>query len=295
MEHDKVFYHICKDKALISITGPDKLDFLQGILTQDVYKLNYQKGIYASVLNAQGRFLYDMFLTTIDEAIIIEIDSWYKEVFMKQLNMYKLRSKITIDDYEGLEVLCTNDPHAAPFKDFSLGAEVETSFKSVVAFVDPRHPDLGIRALVKPDHGKLSDLTFYIDFCADLGVPSFNYMFLPGTAIPLEIGLDDLNAIDWDKGCYIGQELTARTKYQGVIRKKLMAFTKLKKIPENRFNLIRPNVIQTNMPIYDENLEEVADVYLAGTNTLLAMCRLTKSVTTKLIWDNYYVRQYIKL
>lgn len=170
-------------RSFIAISGPDRVVFLQGILTQDVIKLQDEKIQFAALLSPQGKILHDMFLIALDDAILIDTQAQYAETLLKRLAMYKLRAKVTIEK--------TTPP------DISLP--------------DPRHPELPLRNYLSPVTCHLSPLP--------LGIPELGRDFEPDQIVPLDAGYDLLNAVSFTKGCYVGQEVTARMHYKNIARR----------------------------------------------------------------------------
>ena len=202
----------------IEVKGRDSAEFLQGLITNDIYKCNNSKNIlYSCLLSPQGKFLADFFISKPGNYFLIEIHEKYFETFCNKLNMYKLRSKIEINQNTKLISLIFFN------KDIS---QFSGSFNS---FKDPRNNNLGIKIYI---NSKSSDLKI-ID-----KVKEFNYDFykemliknlIPNSAddliekksLLLENNFQNINAIDWNKGCYVGQEITARMKYRSLLKKQI--------------------------------------------------------------------------
>jgi len=166
-------------RSYIEVGGDDRVAFLQGILTQDVSRLAEQKIQFAALLSPQGKILHDMFLIDQGQHILIDTASAYKEVLLKRLTMYKLRAKVTL---------------------------AEGNAPSTI-LPDPRHvqlPPLGA--------GNLAERV-------ELGIPEFGIDIAPDSMTAMDAGYDLLNAISFTKGCYVGQEVTARMHYKSIARK----------------------------------------------------------------------------
>jgi folate-binding protein YgfZ len=192
-----------EDRAVIALSGPDARSFLQGLITNDVDALAPEKTLYAALLTPQGKILFD-FLIADDGAENLLLDCWApgREALFKRLKMYRLRAKVDIELRDDLAVFAAWD--GPPL----LGN----------AFEDPRLPALGQRAIApKQDDGKHAYLTHRLS----LGVPE-GPDFGSDRMFALDAGLDELHAIAFDKGCYVGQELTARMKHRGIARKRLL-------------------------------------------------------------------------
>ena len=225
-------------RALIAVTGEDRRAFLQGIVSNDVARAVPGRAIWSAFLTAQGRFLHEFFMSEApwvdgNEAIILEGEADRRADLVKRLTMYRLRSKASVAPLADKKVYALWGDGAAA----SLGLEDRPgeagSFAGGMVFVDPRLAGAGLRAWL-PD-GAEADLRKagfepapLVDWDArriGLGLPDGSRDLVPEKAILLENGFDELSGVDWQKGCYMGQELTARTKYRGLVRKRLMPVT----------------------------------------------------------------------
>jgi folate-binding protein YgfZ len=223
---------IARDRALISLTGEDRQAFLQGLVSNDVAKVTPVQAIYAAFLTAQGKYLHDIFIAADGERLLIECEVARRADLLRRLSLYKLRSKVALAEENALFVgLYFGEDTLAGL---NLAAGEARATDGTVAFVDPRLAALGTRAylpasLLPPETGGRED---YDRLRISLGVPDGSRDLPVEKAILLENGFDELNAIDWDKGCYMGQELTARTRYRGLVRKRLMPVTIEGPVPE---------------------------------------------------------------
>jgi folate-binding protein YgfZ len=218
---------LARDRALISVSGADRIAFLQGLVSNDVAKVSAGRALYAAFLTAQGKYLHDIFIAAIGERLLIECEAARRPDLVRRLSLYKLRSQVALSEENGLSV-------GLYFGEGALGALglPETSGQarveqSGVVFVDPRLAALGARAYLS-GAGLPTETATTADYDRlriSLGVPDGSRDLPVEKAILLENGFDELNAIDWDKGCYMGQELTARTRYRGLVRKRLMPVT----------------------------------------------------------------------
>jgi folate-binding protein YgfZ len=228
---------LAPDRGVIAITGEDRVAFLQGLVSNDVAKVAADHAVYAALLTAQGRYLHDFFILShsdakTGEALLIEVERERLPDLLKRLSLYKLRSKVALKDVsdEWAVALLWGDGAAARLK-LEDRAGNAIALEGGLAFIDPRLAALGARALLPIDQAEieLSAMGFAIGKRAEydalrlkLGVPDGARDLPVEKAILLESGFDELNGIDWDKGCYMGQELTARTKYRGLVRKRLL-------------------------------------------------------------------------
>jgi folate-binding protein YgfZ len=226
-------YHLPPDRAVITVAGEDRQAFLQGLISNDTAKITPDRAIYATLLTAQGRFLFDLFLMGEADRYLVDCAAPRRADLIKRLTMYKLRSKVTIADADADScVVLLFGEGVLDRIGLGQGAGTAGAFGNGVAYVDPRLPDLGVR-LVLPrvtaretleglSAAEDPDGAAYHRRRIALGVPDATRDLTPEKSILLENGFDELNAIDWQKGCYMGQELTARTRYRGLVRKRLL-------------------------------------------------------------------------
>ncbi len=229
---------ILESRGVLRVTGPDARPFLQGMISNDVDKLTPERALWAAFLTPQGKFLHDFFLVQPAasaagaEAILLDCEAARRDDLRRRLGIYKLRAKATVEDASaeyrvaalfGDEALSAVDLPAEPGR--ALAAAGGT------VYVDPRLAALGARALLPAatadralaDAGfALADLAAYDSLRISLGIPDGSRDLEVEKALLLEIGFDELHGIDWKKGCYVGQELTARTKYRGLVKKRLL-------------------------------------------------------------------------
>ena len=225
---------IARNRALISLSGEDRQAFLQGLVSNDVAKASATRAIYAAFLTAQGKYLHDIFIAAVGERLLIECEAPRRADLLRRLSLYKLRSKVTLAEENALSVGLYFGDGALGALHLPADAGQARSEHGGVVFVDPRLAALGARAYLPTaslpaETGSAED---YDRLRISLGVPDGSRDLPVEKAILLENGLDELNAIDWDKGCYMGQELTARTRYRGLVRKRLMPVAIEGPVPE---------------------------------------------------------------
>jgi folate-binding protein YgfZ len=215
-------FSLSPHRSVIAIGGADRVDFLQGLISNDTTKVAPGRAIWAALLTPQGRFLNDMFVADGgDDTLLLETERERAAALAKKLSLYKLRSKVTVENRgETLEVAVAYGPDAA----------TTLPIEGTIAFVDPRLGELGIRViaptgtaatLLQSRGFSAAPLQSYDELRVTLGVPDGSRDLVVDKALLLENGFDELNGVDWQKGCYMGQELTARTKYRALIRKRL--------------------------------------------------------------------------
>jgi folate-binding protein YgfZ len=196
------------NRGFLRLSGPDRLTFLQGLVSNDVNKVAPGRAVYSCLLTPQGKFLHDFFLVADGDSLLVECEADRRADLAQRLKMYKLRSKIEITE--------------ADYAAFAVFGSVPP-VPGAIAFPDPRAPALETRMLAAADP-EASPLAFedYDRLRISEAVPDGSRDMEVGKAILLENNIDLLNGVSWDKGCYTGQELTARTRYRGLIKKRLV-------------------------------------------------------------------------
>ena len=226
---------ILDDRAILAVGGPDRRQFLQGLVSNDVEKLAPDRALYAALLTAQGKYLHDFIMVDAGETIWLDCEAARLVDLKRRLSMYRLRAKVTVDEAAGLAVgaLFGHDASAALGLPEEAGAARPR--EGGIVLIDPRLSALGARVVMERE--RLADLAGGRDAGAplftqaefaeydrlrlSLGVPDGSRDLVIDKSILLESGFDELHGVDWQKGCYVGQELTARTKYRGLIKKRL--------------------------------------------------------------------------
>lgn len=194
-------------RTVIQLSGADKVSFLQGLVTNDVSKIDKESPLYTAFLTPQGKFLFDLFIFQVDDNWWIDCERERAKELIKRLTLYKLRSQIELLDL------------SVSYRVFAQWKETFTG--NGIAINDPRLPQLGQRIYLETGQESLP-LSTYDAHRLSLGVPDGSRDIPIDKGIILECGFDELHAIDWNKGCYMGQELTARTRYRGLVRKRLL-------------------------------------------------------------------------
>ena len=216
-----------EDRGVLAVGGPDRASFLQGLVSNDTTQISAERAIYAALLTAQGKYLHDFMLAEVGETIWLDGEAARLADLKRRLSLFRLRAKVTIDERPDLTVAAVVGNTA-----FGLPSEpgAASQLGDGVAFVDPRLAELGTRVILPREQlgGVLSeagaveaDFAEYDQLRLSLGVPDGSRDLVLDKSILLESGFDELHGVDWNKGCYIGQELTARTKYRGLIKKRL--------------------------------------------------------------------------
>ena len=213
-----------EDRGVLAIAGADTRSFLQGLITNDIDRVSPGTAIYAALLTPQGKYLFDFFIAQLDDTLLLDVEADRAADLMQRLTMYKLRAAATIEDWsDRFDVWAVlGEPDALP----ALPDAGEAgAWQDGVLLRDPRLPGLGLRALVpagtSPDlpAGTMAD---YDAIRLAHGVPDGSRDIEVDKNFILEANADALNGVDFDKGCYVGQELTARMHHRGKLKKRLL-------------------------------------------------------------------------
>ena len=207
-----------KDAGFIVVSGVDSIDFLQSILTANVATVDVGDCRPAALLTPQGRILIDMMIyRPSDQDIYLQTDQERASDLLNRLRRYRLRRPVTIEQIPGMHLTLW----------WGYEGTVKPDNKSI--FLDPRHADLGCRIISKSADlpSALNDAkpSSHGDWQARRivqAIPEGAIDLVPERALLLEAGLDQLAAVDFEKGCYIGQEVTARTHYRGLVKRRLL-------------------------------------------------------------------------
>ncbi|HEX6978417.1 MAG TPA: folate-binding protein [Alphaproteobacteria bacterium] len=221
---------ILRNRGVLAIAGDDRRTFLQGLISNDINKVDSSHVIYSGFLTAQGRYLHDFFVAEIGDTFYLDCEADRLDDLRRRLSLYKLRAKVTLTPASD-RMIC--GALFGPKTLATLGLPEEPGlarpFGGGIVYVDPRLVGLGARALIPKDNAdalasagfKPGAFEAYDRLRLSLGVPDGSRDLPVEKALLLENGFDELNGVDWKKGCYVGQELTARMKYRALVRKRL--------------------------------------------------------------------------
>ncbi len=243
---------ILHHRGVARVAGPEVRDFLQGIVSNDVARVSTEQAVWTAFLTPQGKFLHEFFLVKAPEAAVgpegapdaaagpEETPSFLMDAeaerlgdLLRRLTIYKLRAKLALSDAtEEFSVAALFGEGALERLGLDAGRPGHAvAFAGGRAYVDPRLPALGARAIL-PREGAREALAAagFAEATLDdhdrlrlsLGVPDGSRDLEVEKSLLLESGFEELNGLDWDKGCYMGQEVTARTKYRGLVKKRLL-------------------------------------------------------------------------
>ena len=210
-------YFISENSSIILVEGKDKYSFIQGIISNDIEILRKKPSIYCSMLTPQGRFLYDFFISNLNDMFCIECDNSIQQELYERLLMYKLRSDVKIRLDTDLEVVLTG----------SKIKKLEGFNNKFISFYDPRFDNFLCRTykekMTDEPLRKFTKLSkeHFKDLRLQNSIPDFTVDAIRNKSLLLEMRFDELNGISWSKGCYMGQEITARMKYRNTVKKKI--------------------------------------------------------------------------
>ena len=219
------------DRGVLAIDGPDRRTFLQGLVSNDVDKVGPDRARYAALLTAQGKYLHDFIMVETSETILVDAEAQRLADLKRRLSIYRLRAKAALEERPDLAVAAVFGDGALAAVGLSAEPGQARALGAGIAMVDPRLAALGARCMLPREGARATlaqagftqgDFAAYDALRLSLGVPDGSRDLVPEKSILLEAGFDELHGVDWNKGCYIGQELTARTKYRGLIKRRLM-------------------------------------------------------------------------
>ena len=223
--------YILEDRAIIYINGDDATDFLQNLISNDINKVTNSSSIFASLLTPQGKFLFDFIIVKHKSGFFIDCEKTQSEEIFKQLNLYKIRSKV--------EILNLSNEFVVASFGYEKYLSIENS-KDILGFtfkyredpiiLDPRNKNLGARLIINLEKLYLSlkkldlkddKIENYHIKSHQLGIVSKNLNKLQNKIFGIECNFEELNGIDFKKGCYVGQENTTRIKLKNKLTKRL--------------------------------------------------------------------------
>ncbi len=221
----KPFYVSLKNRGLIHIEGEDRKSFLQGLISNDIMKAAPGRILYSCLLTPQGKFLHDFFIHEGDGFLLLDCEGGERaKDLYERLLKFRLRAKVQLSVEKHHPVYAIlQPPHPFPLPNGERVVEPQAK-PGEGKMIDPRHTSLGYRSFIKPD---LEEQPFeaWDRLRIELCIPDGSRDMKIESSTLLECHIDKLNGIDWDKGCYMGQELTARMKYRGLAKRHLYTVT----------------------------------------------------------------------
>ena len=228
------FVFILEDRGVLYINGSDSNEFLQNLITNDIYKVNDKKSCYASLLTPQGKFLYDFMVVKHKNGFFLDCEKDIAEELYKKIISYKLRSKVEILNLSNeFAVAAFSYSKFLEFKGAQDFPGFTTNYREDPVFLDPRIKELGGRLIINLEKLYLSlkklnlkseNPETYYDYSFNLGIPQSETNKLKEKLFGIECNFEELNAIDFKKGCFIGQENTSRIKLKNKLNKRLLPF-----------------------------------------------------------------------
>jgi len=209
------FAHLA-DRAVVEVTGEDRVAFLQGLVSNDIAQAAPGRAVWAALLTPQGKWLADFFVLADGERLLLDVEAAQAPMLVQRLSRYRLRSKVALRATD----MAT---HAAWDGAWDGGG---------IAAPDPRLPEAGWRVLADTPLPASATAEDWDAHRMGLGLPDGGRDMEAEKSVLLEAGFDELNGVSWSKGCYMGQELTARTKYRGLIKRRLVPVTVEGPLPE---------------------------------------------------------------
>ena len=205
------------DRAVLEITGPDRVDFLQGLVSNDVALAAPGHAVWAALLTPQGKWLADFFIFADGERLLLDCEAGQAAMLVQRLTRHRLRARVVVAETSLHVYASWNGPSRQDDADRN-----EPLATKGIAAPDPRLPASGWRLLAPIDIVGNADADDYDRHRIALGLPDGSRDLESEKTVLLEAGFDELNGISWTKGCYMGQELTARTRYRGLIKRRLV-------------------------------------------------------------------------
>jgi folate-binding protein YgfZ len=224
--------YILDDRAILYINGEDVKEFLQNLISNDISKVSETNTCFASLLSPQGKFLYEFIIIKHKSGYLVDCEKSQADELYKQLSIYKLRSKVEILNLSNEFVVAAFShekfltfDEAQDFSGFTL------KYREDPIFLDPRNKQLGARLIINLEKLYLSlkkldlhdaNLNEYYSFSHKLGIVPKDLNKLQNKLFGIECNYEELNGIDFKKGCYVGQENTARIKLKNKLSKRLL-------------------------------------------------------------------------
>ena len=293
MKKDQII--LLEDRGLISINGDDAKNFLQNIITNNIEKVNNSCSIFSALFTPQGKYLFEFFLIQSKDGYLLDCDSKATNEIISNLTKYKLRSKVQIKDQSNEYIIGIIS--LEKFNEIQKSENKQTDtieYRNSSIFIDSRNKKLGARILstleklhltIKKLGLKIVKPEIYFKDAHALGVPVKGVESLKEQLFGLEANFEELKAIDFKKGCYIGQENTARMKLKNKLRRRLLPISSTEKLnlgEEIFYDKVKIGKILIEKPcpfglvkLIDPNIEEFQNKELLVNNK---KCKILNSV-----------------
>ena len=231
MKKDDVY--ILEDRGLLYLNGKDVKEFLQNLVTNDIEKVTNKMSCFAALLTPQGKYLFDFLIIKHKSGYFLDCEKKNIDQLYIKLNLYKLRSKVEILNLSNEFVVAALSKEKFLSLDGSSDLEGFTiKYNEDTIFIDPRLKKLGARLIINLEKLNLSlknlklntaNVEDYYKLSHELGISQIDNINLQNKIFGIECNYEELNGIDYKKGCYIGQENTARIKHKNKLSKRLLA------------------------------------------------------------------------
>ena len=242
MNIDEIY--ILEDRGFIFVNGEDVKDFLQNIITKDINTVTNNNSSFASILTPQGKYLVEFFIIKHKDGYLLDCEKSNVEQLIKIFSNYKLRSKVNFNNESNnyaAAIISKDKFISLENGKNSLGFTIQ--YRTNPIFMDPRNELIGARLIssleklhlsIKKLNLKIANKDDYYNKCYEIGIPEKNLNKLKEKIFGIENNLEELNALDFKKGCYVGQENTSRIKLRSKLRRRLLPVKLIKgKINEN--------------------------------------------------------------
>ena len=244
--------YILEDRAILYLNGKDTKEFLQNLISNDINKVSDKDTCFTSLLSPQGKFLYEFIIIKHKSGYLIDCEKSQADGLFKQLSIYKLRSKVEILNLSNEFVVAAfSQEKFLTFDDAKDVPGFTLKYREDPIFLDPRNKRLGARLIINLEKLYLSlkkldlydaNLDDYYSFSHKLGIVPKDLNKLQNKLFGIECNYEELNGIDFKKGCYVGQENTARIKLKNKLSKRLLPI-----------NIIKGELTEGESIFYNEN------------------------------------------
>ena len=244
--------YILDDRAILYINGEDAKEFLQNLISNDINKVSETNTCFTSLLSPQGKFLYEFIIIKHKSGYLIDCEKSQADGLYKQLSIYKLRSKVEILNLSNEFVVAAfSQEKFLTFKETKDISGFTLKYREDPIFLDPRNKQLGARLIINLEKLYLSlkklnlhdaNLREYYSFSHKIGIVPKDLNKLQNKLFGIECNYEELNGIDFKKGCYVGQENTARIKLKNKLSKRLLPI-----------NIIKGELSEGQSIYYNEN------------------------------------------
>ena len=205
-------------RRVIAVEGDDRVSFLQGLVSQDIERAAPDLALWSALLTPQGKWLAEFFVFSDGSRLLLDVEAAQQEMITTRLSRFRLRARVAIKPTSYVVQVAWDGP--APAVPLGLIA------------ADPRLDGAGSRILADPPLPETATVADWDEHRIVLGLPDGSRDLEAEKTVLLEAGFDELNGISWTKGCYMGQELTARTRYRGLLKRRLVPVTIAGPVPE---------------------------------------------------------------